>query len=115
MGRTGTLIALDVLLRQLEREGVVGPYGYVRKMRGSRPLMVQTEVIGFLEGCRWGALEQAQAKEGTPDLPLLLPTPQAQYVFLHHCILRFLQQPAPAPAKEVAADENLIYENVAAS
>nr|XP_036881650.1 receptor-type tyrosine-protein phosphatase H isoform X4 [Manis javanica] len=82
VGRTGTLIALDVLLRQLEREGVVGPYGYVRKMRGSRPLMVQTE---------------------------------AQYVFLHHCILRFLQQPAPAPAKEVAADENLIYENVAAS
>ncbi|KAK2492584.1 hypothetical protein MC885_011619, partial [Smutsia gigantea] len=82
VGRTGTLIALDVLLRQLEREGVVGPYGYVRKMRESRPLMVQTE---------------------------------AQYVFLHHCILRFLQQPAPALAEEVAAYENPIYKNVAAS
>lgn len=47
VGRTGTLIALDVLLRQLECEGLVGPFGYVKKMRESRPLMVQTEVRGF--------------------------------------------------------------------
>uniref|UniRef100_A0A452RSU3 protein-tyrosine-phosphatase n=1 Tax=Ursus americanus TaxID=9643 RepID=A0A452RSU3_URSAM len=59
VGRTGTLIALDVLLRQLERDRCVGPFSYVRKMRESRPLMVQTE---------------------------------AQYVFLHQCILQFLQQ-----------------------
>ncbi|XP_010615233.1 receptor-type tyrosine-protein phosphatase H isoform X1 [Fukomys damarensis] len=44
VGRTGTLIGLDVLLRQLEREGLVGPFSFVRKMRQSRPLMVQTEV-----------------------------------------------------------------------
>lgn len=46
MGRTGTFIALDVLLRQLECEGLVGPFSFVKKMRESRPLMVQTEVRG---------------------------------------------------------------------
>ncbi|XP_071460367.1 receptor-type tyrosine-protein phosphatase H isoform X1 [Marmota flaviventris] len=84
VGRTGTLIALDVLLRQLECEGLLGPFSFVRKMRESRPLMVQTE---------------------------------AQYVFLHQCILRFLQQSAAAPAQPEATYENvasLIYENVAA-
>uniref|UniRef100_G3R107 Receptor-type tyrosine-protein phosphatase H n=1 Tax=Gorilla gorilla gorilla TaxID=9595 RepID=G3R107_GORGO len=84
VGRTGTLIALDVLLRQLQSEGLLGPFSFVRKMRESRPLMVQTE---------------------------------AQYVFLHQCILRFLQQSAQAPAKKEAPYEdveNLIYENVAA-
>ncbi|XP_058281773.1 receptor-type tyrosine-protein phosphatase H [Hylobates moloch] len=84
VGRTGTLIALDVLLRQLQSQGLLGPFSFVRKMRESRPLMVQTE---------------------------------AQYVFLHQCILRFLQQSAQAPAKkEVTYEnvENLIYENVAA-
>ncbi|KAK2089164.1 hypothetical protein P7K49_035071 [Saguinus oedipus] len=84
VGRTGTLIALDVLLRQLECEGLLGPFSFVKKMRESRPLMVQTE---------------------------------AQYVFLHQCILRFLQQSAQAPAeKEVTYEnvENLIYENKAA-
>ncbi|XP_017748083.1 PREDICTED: receptor-type tyrosine-protein phosphatase H isoform X2 [Rhinopithecus bieti] len=84
VGRTGTLIALDVLLRQLQSQGLLGPFSFVRKMRESRPLMVQTE---------------------------------AQYVFLHQCILRFLQQSAQAPAKkEVPYEsvENLIYENVAA-
>ncbi|XP_004381956.2 receptor-type tyrosine-protein phosphatase H [Trichechus manatus latirostris] len=84
VGRTGTLIALDVLLQQLECEGLVGPFNFVRKMRGSRPLMVQTE---------------------------------AQYVFLHQCILRFLQQSHPAPEEEEVMYENvadLLCENVAA-
>ncbi|KAF6288893.1 protein tyrosine phosphatase receptor type H [Rhinolophus ferrumequinum] len=81
VGRTGTLIALDVLLRQLECEGFLSPFSYVRKMRESRPLMVQTE---------------------------------AQYVFLHQCILRFLQQSSLALAKEEATYENLVFENEAA-
>nr|XP_019566530.1 PREDICTED: receptor-type tyrosine-protein phosphatase H isoform X1 [Rhinolophus sinicus] len=81
VGRTGTLIALDVLLRQLECEGFLAPFSYVRKMRESRPLMVQTE---------------------------------AQYVFLHQCILRFLQQSSLALAKEEATYENLVFENEAA-
>uniref|UniRef100_A0A8C8YWY1 Receptor-type tyrosine-protein phosphatase H n=1 Tax=Prolemur simus TaxID=1328070 RepID=A0A8C8YWY1_PROSS len=82
VGRTGTLIALDVLLRQLECYGLVGPFSFVKKMRESRPLMVQTE---------------------------------AQYVFLHQCILRFLQQSNSAP-EEVTYENpaNLIYENMAA-
>ncbi|XP_019483494.1 PREDICTED: receptor-type tyrosine-protein phosphatase H-like [Hipposideros armiger] len=82
VGRTGTLIALDVLLRQLECEGFVGLFSYVKKMRESRPLMVQTE---------------------------------AQYVFLHQCILRFLQQSSLAPAKEEAIYENLVFENMTAT
>ncbi|XP_070355414.1 receptor-type tyrosine-protein phosphatase H isoform X2 [Equus asinus] len=81
VGRTGTLIALDVLLRQLECEGLVGPFSYLKKMRESRPLMVQTE---------------------------------AQYVFLHECILRFLQQSSLIPAKTEPMYENLLYKNVAA-
>lgn len=43
VGRTGTLIALDVTLQQLEREKAVGIAAFVHKMRLSRPLMVQTE------------------------------------------------------------------------
>uniref|UniRef100_A0A8C6EDS4 protein-tyrosine-phosphatase n=1 Tax=Moschus moschiferus TaxID=68415 RepID=A0A8C6EDS4_MOSMO len=82
VGRTGTLIALDVLLRQLECEGLMRPFGYVKKMRESRPLMVQTE---------------------------------AQYVFLHQCILRFLQQSAAAQAQKGATYENLLMEKVAAT
>uniref|UniRef100_F1MGT8 protein-tyrosine-phosphatase n=2 Tax=Bos TaxID=9903 RepID=F1MGT8_BOVIN len=82
VGRTGTLIALDVLLRQLECEGLVGPFGYVKKMRESRPLMVQTE---------------------------------AQYVFLHQCILQFLQQSATVRAQKGATYENLLMENGAAT
>lgn len=63
VGRTGTLIALDVLLRQLECEGLVGPFSFVKKMRESRPLMVQTEVKSFRgqRGCggRWETLQEA--------------------------------------------------------
>ncbi|EHB13465.1 Receptor-type tyrosine-protein phosphatase H, partial [Heterocephalus glaber] len=83
VGRTGTLIALDVLLRQLESEGLVGPFGFVRKMRQSRPLMVQTE---------------------------------AQYVFLHQCILRYLEQSATQAQKEAEYENvaGLVYENPSA-
>uniref|UniRef100_A0A673JPB9 protein-tyrosine-phosphatase n=1 Tax=Sinocyclocheilus rhinocerous TaxID=307959 RepID=A0A673JPB9_9TELE len=44
VGRTGTLIALDVLLQQLHKEKAVGIAAFVKQMRLSRPLMVQTEV-----------------------------------------------------------------------
>nr|XP_048282908.1 receptor-type tyrosine-protein phosphatase H-like [Myodes glareolus] len=82
VGRTGTLIALDVLLRQLECEGLVGPFSFVKKMRESRPLMVQTE---------------------------------AQYIFLHQCILRFLQKSALILKESVYENvPNFVYENVAA-
>uniref|UniRef100_A0A3B3ZNR9 protein-tyrosine-phosphatase n=1 Tax=Periophthalmus magnuspinnatus TaxID=409849 RepID=A0A3B3ZNR9_9GOBI len=44
VGRTGTLIALDMLLQQMEKEKAVDIYGFVYKMRLNRPHMVQTEV-----------------------------------------------------------------------
>ncbi|XP_076008083.1 receptor-type tyrosine-protein phosphatase H-like isoform X2 [Genypterus blacodes] len=52
VGRTGTIIALDVLLQQLEKEGRVGIHAFVHKMRLSRPHMVQTESqYVFLHQC----------------------------------------------------------------
>ncbi len=47
VGRTGTLIALDVLLQQVHKEKAVGISAFVQQMRLSRPLMVQTEVTLF--------------------------------------------------------------------
>uniref|UniRef100_A0A3B4ADE5 Uncharacterized protein n=1 Tax=Periophthalmus magnuspinnatus TaxID=409849 RepID=A0A3B4ADE5_9GOBI len=44
VGRTGTFIAIDRLLFQIERENVVDIYGIVHDMRMHRTLMVQTEV-----------------------------------------------------------------------
>lgn len=44
MGRTGTIIALDVLLQQLHRDEEVGIHAFVHNMRLRRPHMVQTEV-----------------------------------------------------------------------
>ncbi|XP_043849975.1 receptor-type tyrosine-protein phosphatase H [Dromiciops gliroides] len=43
VGRTGTFIALNVLLRQLQKYQQVGVQSFVGEMRKSRPLMVQTE------------------------------------------------------------------------
>ncbi|RXM29687.1 Receptor-type tyrosine-protein phosphatase eta [Acipenser ruthenus] len=43
VGRTGTLIAIDRLIYQIERESVVDIYGIVHNLRMHRPLMVQTE------------------------------------------------------------------------
>ncbi|XP_040589992.1 receptor-type tyrosine-protein phosphatase H [Mesocricetus auratus] len=60
VGRTGTLIALDVLLRQLECEGLVGPFNFLKKMRESRPLMVQTETqYVFLHECIMSSLQNS--------------------------------------------------------
>ncbi|KAM5236297.1 receptor-type tyrosine-protein phosphatase H [Ctenodactylus gundi] len=62
VGRTGTFIALDVLLRQLESDGLVGPFSFVQKLRQSRPLMVQTEVqYVFLHRCILQSLQQPAA------------------------------------------------------
>ncbi|XP_067235426.1 receptor-type tyrosine-protein phosphatase eta-like [Chanodichthys erythropterus] len=43
VGRTGTFIAIDHLIFQIERESMVDVYGIVNDMRMHRPLMVQTE------------------------------------------------------------------------
>lgn len=44
VGRTGTFIAIDRLIYQIERDGVVDVYGIIHDLRMHRPLMVQTEV-----------------------------------------------------------------------
>ncbi|KTG33429.1 hypothetical protein cypCar_00041578, partial [Cyprinus carpio] len=44
VGRTGTFIAIDHLIFQIERDSMVDIYGIVNDMRMHRPLMVQTEV-----------------------------------------------------------------------
>ncbi|XP_008281523.1 receptor-type tyrosine-protein phosphatase H isoform X3 [Stegastes partitus] len=52
VGRTGTIIALDVLLQEFEKERAVGIKEFVHKMRLNRPHMVQTESqYVFLHQC----------------------------------------------------------------
>ncbi|XP_048871237.1 receptor-type tyrosine-protein phosphatase H-like isoform X3 [Brienomyrus brachyistius] len=64
VGRTGTLIALDVALQQLEMERAVGLAAFVRKMRLNRPLMVQTESqYIFLHQCIMDKLKKGMKTE----------------------------------------------------
>lgn len=44
VGRTGTLITVDVELQRAQKEGTVDPFNYVLQMRQKRNHMVQTEV-----------------------------------------------------------------------
>ncbi|KAK2140502.1 hypothetical protein LSH36_1334g00025 [Paralvinella palmiformis] len=43
IGRTGTFIALDILQKQTMHKGILNVYNCVKKLRGERMLMVQTE------------------------------------------------------------------------
>ncbi|XP_044193633.1 receptor-type tyrosine-protein phosphatase eta-like isoform X2 [Thunnus albacares] len=64
VGRTGTIITLDVLLQQLERERAVGINAFVHKMRLSRPHMVQTESqYIFLHQCIMDCLQPDEKTE----------------------------------------------------
>ncbi|KAM4652178.1 receptor-type tyrosine-protein phosphatase H [Discoglossus pictus] len=59
VGRTGTLIALDYLMQQMEKEHRIGVYNFVQKMRMNRTLMVQTESqYVFLNKCMLDLIEQ---------------------------------------------------------
>ncbi|XP_040183543.1 receptor-type tyrosine-protein phosphatase H-like [Rana temporaria] len=60
VGRTGTLIALDYLIQQMEREHRIGIYSCVEKMRMNRSLMVQTEEqYIFLNKCMLDLIDQS--------------------------------------------------------
>ncbi|XP_076154884.1 receptor-type tyrosine-protein phosphatase H-like [Alosa pseudoharengus] len=64
VGRTGTLIALDVLLQQMEKEQAVDIAGFVHRMRRHRPRMVQTESqYIFLHQCIKDCLPQEKPEE----------------------------------------------------
>ncbi|KAF3853515.1 hypothetical protein F7725_014203 [Dissostichus mawsoni] len=60
VGRTGTIMALDVLLQQLEKERAVGINGFVHKMRLSRPHMSQ---YVFLHHCIMDCLQPHENTE----------------------------------------------------
>ncbi|GLD60175.1 receptor-type tyrosine-protein phosphatase eta-like isoform X4 [Lates japonicus] len=63
VGRTGTFIAIDRLIFQIERENIVDVYGIVHDLRMHRPLMVQTEdQYVFLNQC---AMDIIRARTGT--------------------------------------------------
>ncbi|XP_075325609.1 receptor-type tyrosine-protein phosphatase beta [Odontesthes bonariensis] len=63
VGRTGTFIAIDRLIFQIERENFVDVYGIVYDLRMHRPLMVQTEdQYVFLNQC---ALDVIRSRTGT--------------------------------------------------
>ncbi|XP_053270120.1 receptor-type tyrosine-protein phosphatase H isoform X3 [Pleuronectes platessa] len=64
VGRTGTIIALDVLLQQFDQNKEVNINGFVHKMRLSRPHMVQTESqYVFLHQCIMDSLQQHEMTE----------------------------------------------------
>ena len=48
VGRTGTFIAIDILLEQVEKEKVIDVCGVITKMRHQRMRMVQTAVSNLI-------------------------------------------------------------------
>ncbi|XP_035273586.1 receptor-type tyrosine-protein phosphatase eta-like isoform X4 [Anguilla anguilla] len=63
VGRTGTFIAIDRLIFQIEHDSIVDVYGVVHDLRMHRPLMVQTEdQYVFLNQC---ALDIIRSRTGT--------------------------------------------------
>ena len=44
VGRTGTLITIDVELQRAQHDGAIDPFNFVLQMRNARNHMVQTEV-----------------------------------------------------------------------
>ncbi|XP_035376271.1 receptor-type tyrosine-protein phosphatase eta isoform X2 [Electrophorus electricus] len=78
VGRTGTFIALDHLIFQIERESIVDIYGIVHNMRMHRPLMVQTEdQYVFLNQC---AVDIIKSRMGT-NVDLIYQNATAFHVY----------------------------------
>lgn len=58
VGRTGTFIALDTLMSQMETSDEVDIFGLIRSMRMNRCLMVQTEIqYVYIHQCIMALLE----------------------------------------------------------
>ncbi|XP_068097359.1 receptor-type tyrosine-protein phosphatase H isoform X3 [Hyperolius riggenbachi] len=85
VGRTGTLIALDYLIQQMEKEQRVGIYGFVEKMRLNRNLMVQTEAqYIFLNKCMLDLIEQ-------PEDPIYENQPGKDLIYENASVVRNFQ------------------------
>ncbi|XP_050191764.1 receptor-type tyrosine-protein phosphatase eta isoform X7 [Myiozetetes cayanensis] len=64
VGRTGTFIAIDRLIQQMEMENTVDVYGVVYDLRMHRPLMVQTEdQYVFLNQCVMDIIKSQREKK----------------------------------------------------
>ncbi|NXY86570.1 PTPRJ phosphatase, partial [Alcedo cyanopectus] len=64
VGRTGTFIAIDRLIQQMEMESTVDVYGVVYDLRMHRPLMVQTEdQYVFLNQCVMDIIRSQKEKK----------------------------------------------------
>ncbi|NXM74634.1 PTPRJ phosphatase, partial [Serilophus lunatus] len=64
VGRTGTFIAIDRLIQQMEMENIVDVYGVVYDLRMHRPLMVQTEdQYVFLNQCVMDIIRSQKEKK----------------------------------------------------
>uniref|UniRef100_A0A8C3PH51 Receptor-type tyrosine-protein phosphatase eta n=1 Tax=Calidris pygmaea TaxID=425635 RepID=A0A8C3PH51_9CHAR len=64
VGRTGTFIAIDRLIQQIEMENTVDVYGVIYDLRMHRPLMVQTEdQYVFLNQCVMDIIRSQKEKK----------------------------------------------------
>ncbi|XP_053119573.1 receptor-type tyrosine-protein phosphatase H [Hemicordylus capensis] len=64
VGRTGTFIALDSLLRQAQNKGEICVFSFVQRMRMNRPLMIQTEAqYIFLHQCLLDGIQPASQND----------------------------------------------------
>ena len=57
VGRTGTLVTVDVELQRAQKEGMVDPFNYVLQMRQQRNHMVQTEVCTYYHDTTFSSVE----------------------------------------------------------
>ncbi|XP_071894641.1 receptor-type tyrosine-protein phosphatase eta isoform X4 [Anas platyrhynchos] len=91
VGRTGTFIAIDRLIQQIEMENTVDVYGVVYDLRMHRPLMVQTEdQYVFLNQCVMDIIRSQKDKK--TDLIYQNTTAMAIYE-------NFTPEPAPVFGK----------------
>ena len=74
MGRTGTFIAIDIILEQVEKEKLVDVSGVINKMRQQRMKMVQTAVSALSNSIMIQPFDPSS-------------NPQDQYTFIHDVVL----------------------------
>ena len=60
VGRTGTFITIDYMLKQMEAEGSINIFNYVRHMRYRRNYMVQTSVSRPIRYVEWALIRVQQ-------------------------------------------------------